>query len=427
MKRGNNDRAMRLKDIADINARALSEQTRPDYNFTYIDIGSVDSDGNIATGEQINFGEAPSRARRIVTCNDIIVSTVRTYLKAIAFIDDKYSKNTIASTGFAVLTPHKQACPKFIYYAIRNDNVIDEITKRSIGVSYPAISTSELSTIEIDIPSLEVQQRVVSYLDAKTAKIDQAIELLKKKRDAYTRLKSSVINRAVTRGLNPNVKLKDSGVDWIGMIPDGWNWHRLKDLGYMYSGLTGKSGDDFRSDDLSTTKPYIPFTNVLNHIEIDPNQLNHVVMNEGEIQNRVKKGDLIFLMSSEDYESIAKSALISEEIGEVYLNSFCRGYRFTKTEADAKFVNYELNSELYRNAIRYEARGFTRINIKVDRIETMFVILPPLSEQRAIASYLDDRCSRIDKATTIVDKQIDAYTRLKKSLINEVVSGKRRV
>lgn len=405
---------MRLKDIADINARALSEQTRPDYNFTYIDIGSVDSDGNIATGEQINFGEAPSRARRIVTCNDIIVSTVRTYLKAIAFIDDKYSKNTIASTGFAVLTPHKQACPKFIYYAIRNDNVIDEITKRSIGVSYPAISTSELSTIEIDIPSLEVQQRVVSYLDAKTAKIDQAIELLKKKRDAYTRLKSSVINRAVTRGLNPNVKLKDSGVDWIGMIPDGWDVKRFKEIFSNYT--TGFTPESKKVDNFDGDNTWITIADMTSkYVDVGNLCLSDEAIKQAQ-QPITKKGSLLFSFKL----SIGKVAFAAKDL---YTNEAIVSLKPSKKYC-LDFFYYYLPIVCFNNATE-NIYGAKMLNQKI--IANMPFALPSLEEQRAIASYLDDRCSRIDKATTIVDKQIDAYTRLKKSLINEVVSGKRRV
>lgn len=333
-----------------------------------------------------------------------------------------------SSEIFVLRVDNKKALNTYLFYVSETEDFQAKACATMHGVGgLKRIDPLFMRTYEFNLPSLPAQQRIVSYLDEKTAKIDHAVSLLQKKRDAYSRLKSSLINRSVTRGLNPNVKLKDSGVDWIGMIPENWKWHRLKDLGYMYSGLTGKSGDDFRCDDKSKTKPYIPFTNVLNHIEIDPKQLNYVVMDGSEAQNIVKKDDLIFLMSSEDYESIAKSALVADDLGEVYLNSFCRGYRFKDKFVNARFINYELNSELYRDAIRYEARGFTRINIKVDRIETMYVVVPPSSEQTAIADYLDSHCSCIDHAISIVDKQINAYTRLKKSLINEVVTGKRKV
>ncbi|MGI6233566.1 MAG: restriction endonuclease subunit S, partial [Prevotella sp.] len=168
----------------------------------------------------------------------------------------------------------------------------------STSAAQPGLAASVLMNQFIPYPPRHIREEIGNYLDTKITKIDRAISLLQKKRDAYTRLKTSVINRAVTRGLNPNVSLKDSGIDWIGKIPKGWEVKRLKDLGYMYSGLTGKSGEDFRSKELADNKPYIPFTNVLNHLEIDPHQLNYVVINDNEKQNKVKKNDLIFLMSS---------------------------------------------------------------------------------------------------------------------------------
>ena len=284
-----------------------------------------------------------------------------------------------------------------------------------------------LLAYEMDIPLLSKQQRIVDYLDAKLGKIDARIAVLVKQQDAYARLKKSVIHHAVTRGLDPNISLKDSGVEWIGMIPEHWERFRLKDLGYMYSGLTGKSGDDFRCDDETKTKPYVPFTNVLNNTVIDNNNFNSVVMVDNEQQNKVNVGDLLFLMSSEDYESIAKSAVVLGNPGEVYLNSFCRGLRITNHNCYAPFLNYQLSSEMYRDALRFEARGFTRINIKIDRVASHFVSLPPFSEQQAIAAYLDEKCAKINAATENIGKQIDALKRLKRALINEVVTGQRAV
>lgn len=290
------------------------------------------------------------------------------------------------------------------------------------------LTNSMLGGIHVDIFTERVeQQKIVDYLDEKTSAIETQVKLLEKKKDAYTRLKKAMINRAVTRGLDEHVRLKDSGVEWIGMIPEHWERFRLKDLGYMYSGLTGKSGDDFRCDDETQTKPYVPFTNVLNNTVVDNDNFHNVVLGEKEQQNQVKAGDLLFLMSSEDYESIAKSAVVLGNPGEVYLNSFCRGLRITNHNCYTPFLNYQLNSEMYRDALRFEARGFTRINIKIDRVASHFVSLPPFSEQQTIADYLDEKCAKIDAAIANIDKQTDALKRLKRSLINEVISGKRMI
>lgn len=417
---------MRLKDVVVINSSTLPENTSNSYMFKYIDISSISSDGDISLGEYYTFGDAPSRARRIIKQGDILVSTVRTYLRAIAPINFDV-KDTIASTGFAVCTPKKNLNTKYLAYTIRNNSVIDEICKESTGVSYPAITASRLSSINIPYTDIEEQQAIAEYLDKKTAEIDEQISLLDQKQKAYAKLKQSLISEVVTRGLNKNINLKDSGIEWIGKIPTHWEVKRLKDIAFLYSGLTGKAGDDFSHELEPGTKPYIPFTNILNNKEVNPKNLSYVRINQDEQQNKVRKNDLIFLMSSEDYESIAKSAVVSEEIGEVYLNSFCRGLRPTFKLIDSKFLNYLLSANTCRDALRFEARGFTRINIKIDKIASHFIFYPPIEEQQAIADYLDKKTAEIDENIALINQKIKAYKRLKQSLIDEVVTGKRKI
>jgi len=325
----------------------------------------------------------------------------------------------------AIVFNETKVLPKFGAYFLLNNS--SEINKKTPIVTLQIFNQSKVKQLMIDYPTLKEQQRIVDYLDARLSSIDKRMAVLEKQQDAYTRLKKSTIHQAVTRGLNPNIRLKDSGVEWIGMIPAHWSRFRLKDLGYMYGGLSGKSGDDFRCDDETKTKPYIPFTNVLNHTVIDTSKLHYVIMGRDEQQNKVKENDLIFLMSSEDYESIAKSAVVMGAIGEVYLNSFCRGLRITNKECYAPFLNYQLNSEMYRDALRFEARGFTRINIKVDRVASHFISLPPFSEQQAIAAYLDEKCAKIDAALENIGKQIEASKRLKRAVINEAISGQAKI
>ena len=218
------------------------------------------------------------------------------------------------------------------------------------------------------------------------------------------------------------IEMKNSGVDWIGEIPAHWEVKRLKDISYLYGGLTGKAGEDFTPEQEKGTKPYIPFTNVLNNYVINPQKMNYVYISEGEVQNRVKRNDLIFLMSSEDYESIAKSAVVLDELGEVYLNSFCRGLRFTDKRIEPKFVNYLLSATPCRDALRFEARGFTRINIKIEKIASQFIFYPPLAEQQAIADYLDEKTAEIDAQVALLEKKRESYNKLKRSLISNVVS-----
>ena len=416
---------MRIKDICDYVSRGAT----PDYvdespykvmNQATFSKGWLDESNVRYTSKAIQDAQ--------IQKGDLIMASTGGGVLGKVFYYDSNDNHFYADSHVSILRNSRGAnLMKYLYYffSVRYDEINATLVKGSTNQT--ELQRNYLLAYELDIPSLQVQQRIVEYLDAKTTEIDNKIELLGKKRDAYNRLKTATINRAVTRGLNEHVKLKDSGVDWIGEIPEHWKQFRLKDIGYMYSGLSGKSGEDFRSEDQSIVKPYIPFTNILYNTIVSGENFHYVVMGDEEFQNIVKKDDILFLMSSEDYESIAKSAVVLDDFGEIFLNSFCRGLRITQNTAYAPFVNYQLNSTKYRDALRFEARGFTRINIKIDRIEGHIVTLPPFNEQKQIAAYLDDRCAKIDAAVTIIDKQIDALKRLKRSLINEVVTGKRTI
>ena len=416
---------MRIKEICDYVSRGYTPDYVDESPYKVMNQASF-SKGYIDESKQ-RFTSTISQGANIRKGDLLMASTGGGVLGKVFYFDSD-DNSFYADSHVTIMRDSKgRNLMKFLYYifSLKYDEINATMVKGSTNQT--ELQRNYLLAYELDIPTTSEQQRIVDYLDEKTKAIDTRISVLEKKSEAYTRLKASVINRAVTRGLNPDVTVRDSGIAWIGMIPEHWNPIRLKDVSYLYSGLTGKAGDDFRCDDESLTKPYLPFTNVLNNTKIDFNQVNRVVMGENENQNRVNQNDLIFLMSSEDYESIAKSAVVEGDPGELYLNSFCRGLHFTSRNVQASFVNYQLNSKKYRDALRFEARGFTRINIKIDRIASQFVTLPPLDEQQQIVDYLDAKCTEIDKAIDNIGKQIDALKRLKRSLINEVVTGKRKV
>ena len=411
----------RIKEICDF----VSRGTTPDYvdNSPYKVMNQATFSKGLLDLNNIRYTSKVDRGAQIRKRDLLMASTGGGVLGKVFYFDCD-DDSFYADSHVSILRNSKgENLMKYLYYlfSIKFEEINATMVKGSTNQT--ELQKNYLLAYEINMPSLQEQQRIVDYLDKKLATIDNRVEVLKKEKDAYARFKKSVIHQAVTRGLNPNVTLKDSGIEWIGMIPEHWNRHRLKDIGYMYSGLTGKAGDDFRCDDLSQTKPYVPFTNVLNNTVVDFNKYNYVVMSEDEEQNRVKENDLLFLMSSEDYDSIAKSAVVIGNPGEVYLNSFCRGFRITSKKHYAPFINYQLNSALYRNSLKYEARGFTRINIKIDKIASQFISLPPLSEQQEIANYLDEKCAKIDAAIENITKQIDASKRLRKAIINEAISG----
>ena len=213
-----------------------------------------------------------------------------------------------------------------------------------------------------------------------------------------------------------------NNTSWLQHIPKHWEVKRLKDLGFFYGGLSGKSGDDFQCEDENIIKPFIPYTNILNNFYVNSQVVKFVLINDNEEQNKVQKGDLLFLMSSEDYESIAKASVFCEDVDVMYLNSFCKGLRITNKNVYSPFLCYVLSNDDCRDAIRLEAQGFTRINIKTGKVASASIPLPPLSEQEKIARYLDTKVGEIDQKVSLIEKKIERYQLLKKSIINKVVT-----
>ena len=138
-------------------------------------------------------------------------------------------------------------------------------------------------------------------------------------------------------------KYKSSGLLSFNEVPSHWKKDRIKYIGFMYGGLTGKSGDDFRRDeDDPSNKPFIPFTNICNNTYISKDDLKLVSITEDDNQNRVQKDDLFFMMTSETQDDVGKTSVLKEDLGEVYLNTFCKGFRIIDKSVNPYFLNYLL-------------------------------------------------------------------------------------
>ncbi len=165
-----------LKRWVHLNASTLGEKTSPDFEFLYVDIGSVKTGRLIKKLERLRFETAPSRARRVLRQGDTIISTVRTYLKAIWYVDEDVG-DLIASTGFAVLTPGSNVESEYLGYVIQSTVFVNHVTANSIGIAYPAIAETVLGRLPVMLPSTLIeQQSIVAHIKAESAPLDHAIE-----------------------------------------------------------------------------------------------------------------------------------------------------------------------------------------------------------------------------------------------------------
>lgn len=161
-----------LKRVVDINPETLAESTPPDHEFAYVDIGSVGRGRLVEEPTTVSFGDAPTRARRVLRSGDTIISTVRTYLRAVLPIR---RDGLVGSTGFACLRPRDDIEPAFLGWWAQGDPFIEEVVARSVGVSYPAINPSEIGNMLLPVRPRSEQRAVAVFLDTETARIDALI------------------------------------------------------------------------------------------------------------------------------------------------------------------------------------------------------------------------------------------------------------
>lgn len=187
-----------LKRYVKVNQYTITEKTKSNYIIKYIDIGNVSFDGLLNEPEEITFDKAPSRARRIVKSGDTILSTVRTYLKAIAFFDSA-EENLIASTGFAVFSPTEKIIPKYLKYLLSNSNFLHSVNFWSIGVNYPSINNDRLMSIKVAVPpTIEEQKEIIEYIENGLNKITQAITQAQLEIEKLKEYQESFITQVVT-------------------------------------------------------------------------------------------------------------------------------------------------------------------------------------------------------------------------------------
>ncbi|WQR78330.1 restriction endonuclease subunit S [Helicobacter pylori] len=202
-------------------------------------------------------------------------------------------------------------------------------------------------------------------------------------------------------------------------MPSNWQRVRLGDIGITISGLVGKTKQDF----INGNAKYITFLNVLNNVIIDTSILENVKIYPNEKQNSFKKYDLFFNTSSETPKEVGMCAVLLDDIDQVFLNSFCFGFRIFDKAVDGLFLSYLINSEIGRKAFENLAQGSTRYNLSKSGFNNICLILPPLNEQIAIANVLSD----VDRYLYSLDALILKKESVKKALSFELLSQRKRL
>lgn len=204
----------------------------------------------------------------------------------------------------------------------------------------------------------------------------------------------------------------------VGLIPSDWKVKKLGSLGKTFTGLSGKNKDDFGEG-----FQYIPYKNIFQNSIIDISFMDLVRIKPNETQSKVKYGDLFFTTSSETAEEVGMCSVLLEEVENMYLNSFCFGFRFDDFEIlDPRFSSYLFRGEQIRQEITVLAQGSTRFNLSKSQLQKLKIPIPPLPEQQKIASIL----ATWDNAIGVTKKILSNLEIIKKGMTINVLSGKIR-
>ena len=402
----------KLKHISTCNDEVLSEDTPDELIIHYVEISDVDSVSGINNHTDYTFANAPSRARRITRKNDVIISTVRTYLKAIATVKED---DLIVSTGFAVIRPTK-VNQKYLAYSLLNDDFLGEVISKSVGVSYPAINATDLIEIKIPVPPREEQETIATFLDHKVGQIDATIAEKEQMLEDLKAYRSAIISEVVTKGLDKNVEMKDSGVEWIGMIPKHWVTKRLKFVSNNFDGT------HYSPETKENGKPYVTAADIrgkgidyASTKKISQKDYDRLVEQGCKIENNdvllVKDGATTgrvgLMIDSEECVALSSVAMLRPKEGIYPL-----------------FLMYCMMSNAMQTQITNSMAGSAMPRITLTKLNEFIICVPHVDEQRKIAAFVDGKIEKIDRTIDEINIQIDALKSYKSALITEAVTGK---
>ncbi len=402
---------MRLKEVCDY----ISRGTTPDYvdESSYKVMNQATFSKGWLDESNVRFTSKNIKDAQIKKGDLLMASTGGGVLGKVFYFDSEDTSFFADSHVTIIRNSKGENLMKYLYYIFLTKYNEINATMVKGSTNQTELQRNNLLAYEVEIPSLYEQQQIVDYLDKKLSAIDNRVENLEKQKDAYARLKKSVIHQTVTRGLNPDVSLKDSGFDWIGMIPKHWEVKRMKSV-FSESKAISETGQE---DLLSVSEYY----GVARRVD---------KMDDGEYESRAesligyktcKKNDLVINimlawkrgLGFSDYDGIVSPAYAVYRAKNIVPH----------------FFHYLMRTDMYVAEYKRNSKGIidSRLRMYTDRFNNIMAIVPPFDEQKAIANYLDEKCTRIDAAIENISKQIDAFKRLKRALINEVITGKRAV
>jgi len=284
--------------------------------------------------------------------------------------------------------------PGLLPFFMQSDMFMDRAVAISEGSLSPTIKWKTLAIQEFPLPPIERQKEILEVLE----KLEECLNTAEKTSIAGQYAQARTMNELINRLIDDSPHKK------------------LSELGTTYGGLNGKKGSDFGK----SGKPYITYLNIYNNFEIDPNGVDLVSIKPNEKQSQVKQGDVLFTISSETPDEVGISSVMTDDLGEVYLNSFCFGFRLNdNSKFYPKYLKYFFRSNYFRQAIRRLAQGSTRYNLS--KGEFLKINIPVLSDNQQIEIY--DSLEIFSEINSNINDKINELTKIKSSTLDSIFNN----
>ena len=356
---------------------------------------------------------------KLCKTGDFIINTMWAWMGALGTANE----SGICSPAYGVYKPKKYAPynHRFFDYLYRTPNAITEMTRNSKGIvsSRLRLYPKDFFQIKTALPVEIEQQAIADYLDTKTAQIDKKIELLAQKATLYGKLKQSLINETVTRGLDKTVPMKDSGVEWIGEIPVHWEVFTMKQV---FTYIVDNRGKTPPIEDSGI--PMLEIRHLRSNSKHPLSDYDKFISQEiydNFLRNYLETGDILFGTVG----SIGQTAIVPKDFNYCIAQNIV-GFRAIK-KCSPDFYYYFLTSIFFLKCMSLANKQSIQESIKVSNLIRNFIPVPPLKEQQAIATYLDEKTAHLDRIIENINAQVGKLKELRKALINDVVTGKIKV
>lgn len=329
-----------------------------------------------------------------------------------------YGVTSPAYSRFVMHDGYYNAYYDYLLRAIDDDKVFVHLSKNLRS----SLTESDFGAIKTCVPSLAEQKRIVTFLDAQCAEIDAVLEKTRASIEEYKKLKQAVITQAVTKGIRGDRPMKDSGIEWIGDIPESWEVSSVRYIGQLQNGIS-KGGEFFGKG-----FPFVSYGDVYKNYELPHSVSGLIDTTEDERATySVEYGDIFFTRTSETIEEVGFSCVCKRSIPNATFAGFI--IRLRPFCADEKiltdYAKYYFRGEHIRAYLVKEMNLVTRASLGQTLLKGMSVIVPPKSVQKEIAGYLDDKCADIDALVAKKQQYLTEIENYKKSLIYEYVTGKK--